>query len=147
MTNTANNKNLMNLQDSFLNHVRKESLPVVIYLVNGFQIRGLVRGFDNFTVIIENEGKQQLVYKHAVSTISPAANITIDGDMSDWAEIEGTVNKTGNIVEVKGFADDDHIYVYVKRAKSGRWAQLWNENASSGGYYYYDFDLLPLASS
>ena len=60
MTNTANNKNLMNLQDSFLNHVRKENLPVVIYLVNGFQIRGLVR-----------------VYKHAVSTISPAANITI----------------------------------------------------------------------
>jgi host factor-I protein len=77
MTNTANSKNLMNLQDSFLNHVRKESLPVVIYLVNGFQIRGLVRGFDNFTVIIENDGKQQLVYKHAVSTISPAANITI----------------------------------------------------------------------
>ena len=77
MTNTANNKNLMNLQDSFLNHVRKENLPVVIYLVNGFQIRGLVRGFDNFTVIIENDGKQQLVYKHAVSTISPASNITI----------------------------------------------------------------------
>ena len=48
-----------------------------IYLMNGFQIRGLVRGFDNFTVIIENEGKQQLVYKHAISTISPATNITI----------------------------------------------------------------------
>ena len=65
------------LQDSFLNHVRKENLGVIIYLINGFQIRGLVRGFDNFTVIIENEGKQQLVYKHAISTISPAANITI----------------------------------------------------------------------
>ena len=52
-------------------------LLVVIYLVNGFQIRGLVRGFDNFTIIIENDGKQQLVYKHAVSTISPIANITI----------------------------------------------------------------------
>ena len=63
--------------DSFLNHVRKENLGVIIYLINGFQIRGLVRGFDNFTVIIENEGKQQLVYKHAISTISPAANITI----------------------------------------------------------------------
>ena len=67
----------MNLQDSFLNHVRKENLGVIIYLMNGFQIRGLVRGFDNFTVIIENEGKQQLVYKHAISTISPATNITI----------------------------------------------------------------------
>ena len=61
----TNAKPAMNLQDSFLNHVRKENLGVIIYLVNGFQIRGLVRGFDNFTVIIENEGKQQLVYKHA----------------------------------------------------------------------------------
>lgn len=67
----------INLQDSFLNHVRKENLAVVIYLVNGFQIRGLVRGFDNFTVIIENEGKQQLVYKHAISTIAPVASIQI----------------------------------------------------------------------
>lgn len=71
------NKPAMNLQDSFLNHVRKENVGVVIYLVNGFQLRGMVRGFDNFTVIIENEGKQQLVYKHAISTISPASNIMI----------------------------------------------------------------------
>ena len=70
-------KAAFNLQDSFLNHVRKENLGVIIYLMNGFQIRGLVRGFDNFTIIIENEGKQQLVYKHAISTISPATNITI----------------------------------------------------------------------
>ena len=70
-------KPAMNLQDSFLNHVRKENLGVIIYLMNGFQIRGLVRGFDNFTVIIENEGKQQLVYKHSISTIAPASNITI----------------------------------------------------------------------
>lgn len=75
MNNAA--KAAMNLQDSFLNHVRKENLSVVIYLVNGFQIRGMVRGFDNFTVIIENEGRQQLVYKHAISTISPAGNFTI----------------------------------------------------------------------
>lgn len=67
----------MNLQDSFLNHVRKENISVVIYLVNGFQIRGFVRGFDNYIVIIENEGKQQLVYKHAISTISPTVGITI----------------------------------------------------------------------
>ncbi len=75
--NNSGPKPAMNLHDSFLNHVRKENLGVIIYLINGFQIRGLVRGFDNFTVIIENEGKQQLVYKHAISTISPAANITI----------------------------------------------------------------------
>ncbi|VBB05993.1 hfq: rna chaperone hfq [Lucifera butyrica] len=62
---------VINLQDSFLNQVRKENVPVIIYLVNGFQLRGAVKGFDNFTVIIENEGKQQLVYKHAISTITP----------------------------------------------------------------------------
>ena len=60
--NNSGPKPAMNLQDSFLNHVRKENLGVIIYLI---------------TVIIENEGKQQLVYKHAISTISPAANITI----------------------------------------------------------------------
>jgi len=75
--NTNSAKTAINLQDSFLNHVRKENLAVVIYLVNGFQIRGLVRGFDNFTVIIENDGKQQLVYKHAISTIAPVASIQI----------------------------------------------------------------------
>lgn len=62
---------IINLQDSFLNQVRKENIPVVIYLVNGFQLRGSVKGFDNFTVIMENDGKQQLVYKHAISTITP----------------------------------------------------------------------------
>lgn len=61
----------INLQDSFLNQVRKENVPVTIFLVNGFQLKGLVKGFDNFTVILENEGKQQMVYKHAISTISP----------------------------------------------------------------------------
>lgn len=62
---------VINLQDSFLNQVRKENVAVIIYLVNGFQLRGFVKGFDNFTVIIENESKQQLVYKHAISTITP----------------------------------------------------------------------------
>lgn len=61
----------LNLQDSFLNQIRRENVPVIIYLVNGFQLRGAVRGFDNFTVILENDGKQQLVYKHAISTITP----------------------------------------------------------------------------
>ena len=79
MPNPTNNKPAMNIQDAFLNYVRKENIPVVIYLVNGFQIRRLVRGFDNFSVIIENDGKQQLVYKHAVSTISPATRVSIMG--------------------------------------------------------------------
>lgn len=80
----SNGKNTINLQDSFLNYVRRENMGVVIYLMNGFQIRGLVRGFDNFTVIIENEGKQQLVYKHAISTIAPASSfIFMQNDKKD----------------------------------------------------------------
>ena len=62
---------LLNLQDSFLNQIRKENISVIVYLANGFQLRGSVRGFDSFTVILENDGKQQLVYKHAISTITP----------------------------------------------------------------------------
>ena len=61
----------INLQDAFLNQVRKENIPVTIFLVNGFQLKGMVKGFDNFTVILESDGKQLMVYKHAISTISP----------------------------------------------------------------------------
>jgi host factor-I protein len=64
-------KSQLNLQDTFLNLVRKDKIPVTIYLVNGFQIKGLVKGFDNFTVIVELDNKQQLVYKHAISTVAP----------------------------------------------------------------------------
>jgi len=65
------NKNNINLQDVFLNQVRKERIPVTVYLTNGFQLKGLVKGFDNFTVVLDSEGRQQLIYKHAISTISP----------------------------------------------------------------------------
>lgn len=61
---------VINLQDSILNQVRKENIQVSIHLVNGFQIKGFVKGFDNFTVIIDSMGKQQMVYKHAISTIT-----------------------------------------------------------------------------
>jgi len=71
------NKSVINLQDVFLNQVRKEHVAVTIYLTNGFQLKGMVRGFDNFTVILESEGKQQMVYKHAISTISPMKPINI----------------------------------------------------------------------
>jgi len=69
------NKSNINLQDVFLNQVRKEHLPVTIYLTNGFQLKGMVKGFDNFTVVLDTEGKQQLVYKHAISTISPMKTV------------------------------------------------------------------------
>lgn len=65
------NKTTNNLQDIFLNGARKNKVPVIIYLTNGYQLRGNVVGFDSFTVILENDGKQLLIYKHAVSTITP----------------------------------------------------------------------------
>lgn len=71
------NKNQLNLQDAFLNQVRKEKIMVTIYMVNGFQIKGVVKGFDNFTVIVEMDNRQQLIYKHAISTISPIKPIGV----------------------------------------------------------------------
>lgn len=65
----------INLQDVFLNQVRKDKIVVVVYLTNGFQLKGLVKGFDNFIVILETEGKQQMIYKHAISTIIPSREI------------------------------------------------------------------------
>lgn len=64
-------KTQINLQDAFLNQLRKENILVTIFLINGFQLKGTVRGFDNFTVILESDGKQLMVYKHAISTLSP----------------------------------------------------------------------------
>lgn len=65
------NKTVNNLQDIFLNGARKNKIPVTVYLTNGFQIRGNVKGFDSFTVVLDSDGKQMMVYKHAVSTITP----------------------------------------------------------------------------
>ncbi len=68
---------MLNLQDVFLNKLRKEKIVVTVYLVNGFQLRGYVRGFDSFTIIIENEGRQNLVYKNAISTITPTKAVKL----------------------------------------------------------------------
>ena len=70
------NKN-MNLQDVFLNQVRKDKVPATFILTNGFQFKGVVKGFDSYVVILESEGKQELVFKHAISTIIPAKPISI----------------------------------------------------------------------
>lgn len=69
-----------NLQDKFLNSARKERVEVTVYLVNGFQLKGMVKAFDSFTVLLEIEGKQQMVYKHAISTIIPAKSINLSDD-------------------------------------------------------------------
>jgi len=75
------NKNY-NLQDHYLNSLRKEKIPVTIYLTNGARIKGVIKGFDNFVVLIKSEirseqGHQQLIYKHAISTIIPERDVDI----------------------------------------------------------------------
>ena len=60
-----------NLQDIFLTKARKENVPVTLFLVNGFQLRGIITGFDCFVVVLDSEGRQQVIYKHAISTIAP----------------------------------------------------------------------------
>jgi len=67
----------INLQDVFLNQAKKEKIAVTIYLTNGFQFKGMVKGFDSYTVILDCDGKQNLVYKHAISTIIPAKTIEL----------------------------------------------------------------------
>lgn len=74
-----------NLQDVVLNYVRKEHIAVTIYLTNGFQFKGLVTGFDNFIVIIDCEGKQQMVYKHAISTVTPCRSVNLQQIISEEA--------------------------------------------------------------
>ncbi|GAE24347.1 RNA-binding protein Hfq [Halalkalibacter wakoensis JCM 9140] len=73
-------KQPINIQDQFLNQLRKDNISVTVFLTNGFQIRGLIKGFDNFTVILETEGKQQLVYKHAISTFAPQRNVQLKSE-------------------------------------------------------------------
>jgi host factor-I protein len=66
----------LNLQDSYLNQLRKEKIPVVIYLTNGVRLKGLIKGFDNFVILLK-ENSQSLIYKHAVSTIVPERDVEI----------------------------------------------------------------------
>ena len=68
------------LQDVFLASVRRGEIPVTVFLVNGFQMRGVISGFDAFTVVLTADGKQNLIYKHAISTVSPAKSV----ELSAW---------------------------------------------------------------
>ena len=73
-----------NLQEIFLTQARRERRPVTMFLMNGFQMRGCITGFDAFTVVLMTDGRQNLIYKHAISTVSPLRAV----DLSEWAEDE-----------------------------------------------------------
>ncbi|MBR2832744.1 MAG: RNA chaperone Hfq [Oscillospiraceae bacterium] len=67
----------MNLQDTFLNRVRREKQQVTMFLMNGFQMKGRVTGFDSFVVLLESDGRQQMIFKHAISTVVPARSVDL----------------------------------------------------------------------
>ncbi len=62
---------IINLQEAILKEVRKDKIPVTLFLMNGFQLRGTITGYDNFVVVLVTDGKQQMIYKHAISTLVP----------------------------------------------------------------------------
>ena len=66
-----------NLQDAFLASARRDETPVTVFLMNGFQMRGIITGFDPFVVVLESEGRQQVIYKHAISTIAPLHTVSL----------------------------------------------------------------------
>ena len=71
-----------NLQDVFLASARRNETPVTVFLMNGFQMRGVITGFDSFTVVLTADVKQNLIYKHAISTVSPARTV----DLTEWED-------------------------------------------------------------
>jgi host factor-I protein len=80
------NEKAQNVQDVFLNHVRKSKTPVTVFLVNGVKLQGIITWFDNFSVLLRRDGHTQLVYKHAISTVMPGAPI----QLFDATKVEGT---------------------------------------------------------
>ena len=84
--------NSQNVQDVFLNHVRRSKTPVTIFLVNGVKLQGIITWFDNFSVLLRRDGHTQLVYKHAISTVMPAAPIAL----FDQNKVEGGTEQDGD---------------------------------------------------
>ena len=83
-----------NLQDVFLNHIRKNKIPVTVFLVNGVKLQGIISWFDNFSVLLRRDSHSQLVYKHAISTVMPAGPIQLfdpdkEAEGSDKSEDQG----------------------------------------------------------
>ena len=79
-----------NLQDVFLNHVRKHKTSVTVFLVNGVKLQGIITWFDNFCILLRRDGHSQLVYKHAISTVMPITPVALyeDNDIDDVDEVD-----------------------------------------------------------
>jgi len=68
----------MNLQEQLLNQLRKDKTIITVFLTNGFQFKGFIKAFDNFVILVETDGKQQVIYKHAISTLVPSKNVNLN---------------------------------------------------------------------
>ncbi len=86
-----------NVQDVFLNHVRRSKTPVTIFLVNGVKLQGIITWFDNFSVLLRRDGHTQLVYKHAISTVMPSAPIALFDQSKAEAGAPGIVSGPGGL--------------------------------------------------
>ena len=75
-----------NLQDVFLNHLRKQRTPVTVFLVNGVKLQGIITWFDNFCILLRRDGHSQLVYKHAISTVMPITPVSLYDEEDDEME-------------------------------------------------------------
>jgi host factor-I protein len=98
----ANDK-AQNVQDVFLNHVRKSKTPVTVFLVNGVKLQGIITWFDNFSVLLRRDGHTQLVYKHAISTVMPGSPI----QLFDATKAEGGAVAPAGVRELSGVAGGD----------------------------------------
>jgi host factor-I protein len=92
-----------NVQDVFLNHVRKSKTPVTVFLVNGVKLQGIITWFDNFSVLLRRDGHTQLVYKHAISTVMPGSPI----QLFDASKAESGAAASANVREMSAVAGGD----------------------------------------
>jgi host factor-I protein len=91
------NEKAQNVQDVFLNHVRKQKTPVTVFLVNGVKLQGIITWFDNFSVLLRRDGHTQLVYKHAISTVMPGAPIQLfDGAKAEPGSVVSMARETAS---------------------------------------------------
>jgi host factor-I protein len=97
------NEKSQNVQDVFLNHVRKSKTPVTVFLVNGVKLQGVITWFDNFSVLLRRDGHTQLVYKHAISTVMPGAPI----QLFDATKAEGAAGGSGATLSLGRAGDAD----------------------------------------
>ena len=79
----------INLQDAILKEVRRDKVPVTLFLMNGFQLRGIVTGFDSFVVVLVSDGRQQMIYKHAISTLAPIKPLKAAGPIAEARKGDG----------------------------------------------------------